>query len=230
VDTENTPEPATLAEPHNAAPPATLAEPANAAQPPDEERPASTRSGSRSRSGDVRPPAPRPAHPRRSDPGTVDFGRVSPSSPPAAASEADTGAVPGLAAPSIDTGPTDPRPTVGFGVPPAVAPEPAMPTNIYRARRPGVAILLIVPAVVAGLFLVRALAISAFGRTFLIDGVLASSLALASLPLLVSGLYGLVTGAAHGAEQWGFRVWARPPLAYLVVGIAFVVAAGLAIS
>jgi hypothetical protein len=104
-----------------------------------------------------------------------------------------------------------------------------VPTNIYRARRPAVAILLIIPAIGVGLLLVRALAIAAFGNTFLIGGVIASACALASLPLIVAGLYGLVTGAAHGAEHYGFKVWARPPLAYLLVGIALVVAAGLAI-
>jgi hypothetical protein len=112
------------------------------------------------------------------------------------------------------------------GVSPA---GPTVPTNIYRARRPAVAVLLIIPAVAVGLLLLRALAISAFGDTFRIEGVIASSCALASLPLLVAGLYGLVTGAAHGAEQFGFKVWARPPLAYLLVGLALVMAAGLAI-
>jgi hypothetical protein len=113
---------------------------------------------------------------------------------------------------------------------PRVDTEQTAPTNIYRARRPAVAFLLIVPAAAVGLLIVRALAISAFGRPFLIDGVIASSLMLAALPLLVLGLYGLITGAAHGAEQWGFRVWARPPLAYLVVGLAFATAAAVAIG
>jgi len=107
--------------------------------------------------------------------------------------------------------------------------EPTVPTNIYRARRPIVAVFLVIPAVALGLLVVRALAISAFGPTFRIDGVLASSLMLTSLPLLVAGLYGLITGAAHGSEQFGFKVWARPPLAYLIVGIAFVLSAGIAI-
>lgn len=111
-------------------------------------------------------------------------------------------------------------------VPPAT--EPTVPSNIYRARRPATAALLIVPALVVGLLLVRALAISAFGSPFQVGGVIASSAGLAALPLLVTGLYGLMTGAAHGAEQWGFRVWARPPLAYLVVGILLVVAAAIA--
>jgi hypothetical protein len=103
-----------------------------------------------------------------------------------------------------------------------------VPNNIYRARRPAAAVVLIIPAVLFGLLLFRALAISAFGRTFLINGVIASSLALASLPLLVTGLYGLITGAAYGAEQSGFKVWARPPLAYLVVGLVFVLGAAVA--
>jgi hypothetical protein len=104
-----------------------------------------------------------------------------------------------------------------------------VPTNIYRARRPAVAVFLIIPALAVGFLLVRALAIAAFGPSFRIDGVIASSAALACLPLLVAGLYGLITGAAHGAEQWGFRVWAKPPLAYLVVGMALALTAAVAI-
>ena len=106
---------------------------------------------------------------------------------------------------------------------------PAVPTNIYRARRPAVAVFLVLPAVAVALFLVRAFAMAAFGAPFSAKGVIASSLALASLPLLVAGLYGLITGAAYGAEQFGFKVWARPPLAYLMVGIAFVLGAAIAI-
>jgi hypothetical protein len=104
-----------------------------------------------------------------------------------------------------------------------------VPTNIYRARRPVVALFLVLPAVAVALFLVRAFAISAFGSPFAVGGVIASSLALASLPLLVAGLYGLITGAAYGAEQFGFKVWARPPLAYLIVGISFVLGAAIAV-
>ncbi len=109
-------------------------------------------------------------------------------------------------------------------------PAPAVPTNIYRARRPGVAILLIIPAIGVALLLLRALAIAAFGDTYSVSGILASVSGLVSLPLIVAGLYGLVTGAAHGAEHYGFKVWARPPLAYLLVGLAFAIAAGLAVG
>jgi hypothetical protein len=92
-----------------------------------------------------------------------------------------------------------------------------------------VAALLIIPGVLLGMLFIRGLATSAFGPRFLLDGVLTSSLALAALPLVVAGLYGLMTGGAHGAEQWGFKVWARPPLAYLAVGVAFAIAAALAV-
>jgi len=115
-----------------------------------------------------------------------------------------------------------------YGVTDRVPVAGPLPSNIYRARRPGVAILLIIPAVAVGVLLVRALATAAFGDSFDIAGILASVSALVSLPFLVAGLYGLISGAAHGAEQYGFRVWARPPLAYLLVGLAFVAAAGLA--
>ena len=107
--------------------------------------------------------------------------------------------------------------------------EPTVPTNIYRARRPAVALFLVLPAVAVALFLVRAFAMAAFGNPFSTKGVIASALSLASLPLLVAGLYGLITGAAYGAEHFGFKVWARPPLAYLLVGISFVMGAAIAI-
>jgi hypothetical protein len=147
---------------------------------------------------------------------------AAPSAAPAAPS-AETGDTPV----GLTTGPTDPRPTLRFGV---GATPAAPPGKIYRASKPWIAALLIVPAIVAGLLLIRALAIAAFGPTFSTSGVIASLLGLASLPLLVTGLYGLAVGAADGAEQFGFRLWARPPLAYLLVGIAFAIASGLAIS
>jgi len=123
----------------------------------------------------------------------------------------------------------DPRPNGADLSSPMERDEPTPPSTIYRARRPAAAAMLVVPAVLFGVLLARALAIAAFGTTFSLSGVLASGLALASLPLLVSGLYGLITGAAFGAERWGFKIWAKPPLAYLVVGLSLLVAAGLAI-
>ncbi len=121
----------------------------------------------------------------------------------------------------------DRRPTLE--VLPDRSAEPTVPTNIYRARRPAAAAMVIIPLTLFGLLLLRGLAIAAFGNPFRIEGVIASCLALGALPLLATGLYGLITGAAHGAEQWGFKVWARPPLAYLAVGLVLVTAAGLAV-
>jgi hypothetical protein len=134
-------------------------------------------------------------------------------------------AEPTRAAPSVEYRAPEPE----YRAPEPVSPaQPTVPTNIYRARRPAVAVLLIIPAVALGLLFVRALARAAFGTTFALNGVIASTCALVALPMLVAGIYGLVTGAAHGAEQYGFKVWARPPLAYLLVGISFVLAAALA--
>jgi hypothetical protein len=126
-------------------------------------------------------------------------------------------------------GETRPVPEIDVAVTPPERDESTIPTNIYRARRPAAAAMLVIPAVLFGLLLVRALAISAFGGKFAIQGVLASSLGLASLPFLVAGLYGLITGAGYGAEQFGFKVWAKPPLAYLLVGVAFLAIAGLSV-
>jgi hypothetical protein len=192
------------------------------AEEPSEERPKTTRTAPRSRPAerrttelrtpDVRVPD-RPVQPEIAEPRAAE--------PRAAEPRA---AEPRAADPRI----AEPRTAETRAAEYRAAESWPVPTNIYRARRPAVAILLIIPAVGVGLLLIRALAISAFGSTFLIGGVIASACALAALPLIVAGLYGLVTGAAHGAEHYGFKVWARPPLAYLLIGIALAAAAGLA--
>jgi hypothetical protein len=135
------------------------------------------------------------------------------------------------AAASEVSAPRPPAPMPPFDRPMERPRRPELRTNnVYRARRPGVAVLLMLPAFGAGLLLVRALAIAAFGRPFSTAGVIASCAALAAIPLVAIGLYGLMTGAAFAADQLGFRTWARPPLAYLLVGLALLVVAGLAIS
>jgi hypothetical protein len=117
-------------------------------------------------------------------------------------------------------------PTTEIREAPRAASAP-LPTNIYRSRRPGVAILLAIPAIGVGVLLVRALAMAAFGDTYDLVGIVASVCGLTSLPFLVAGIYGLISGAAHGAEHYGSRVWARPPLAYLIIGFTFVLATAL---
>jgi hypothetical protein len=233
VESENTPEDA-AGEPDRPVSARRPPGPRSGRRPDTPEAPAQTRA-SEPPSGtaeipttEARPAPPRPADVRPIDPRSAD-GRSSDLRP------IDGAAARGRERRAADVRVPDARTGDGLDVRgdfrdgrPAAA-EPTVPTNIYRARRPAVAIFLIIPALAVGFLLVRALAISAFGKPFLIDGVIASSLALASLPLLVAGLYGLITGAAHGAEQWGFRVWAKPPLAYLVVGIAFELGASIAI-
>jgi hypothetical protein len=106
--------------------------------------------------------------------------------------------------------------------------EKPMTDSVYRARRPGTAAMVSVGAIFVGLFMIRVLAVSWFGPVFQPGGVIAGALALSALPLTAMGLYGLATGAAHHVEQLGFRIWARPPLAYLWVGLVLLVAAALA--
>jgi hypothetical protein len=109
-------------------------------------------------------------------------------------------------------------------------PDPAPVATVYRARRPGLAALLILVGLVLGVLFLRILAVAFFGPRFSAANVIAGSFALSSVPLLVVGGYGLVTGAAHGAEQYGFRLWARPPLAYLLVGLIMAAAAAIAVA
>lgn len=180
-----------------------------------------SRAASRSRTAEIRPAARReaPASERRANPRPTESRLNDPRL-----------ADPRLADPRLtDPRLSDARSDYRGPDPRAGTAEPTVPTNIYRARRPAVAVFLIIPALAIGFLMVRALATSAFGPTLRLDGVIASALGLAALPLLVAGLYGLITGAAHGAEQWGFKVWAKPPLAYLVVGLTFVLTAGIAI-
>jgi hypothetical protein len=48
-------------------------------------------------------------------------------------------------------------------------------------------------------------------------------------PIVAMGFYGLMTGAAAAGPTPG-RAWLRTPLAYLPIGLALLVAAGLAVS
>jgi hypothetical protein len=104
------------------------------------------------------------------------------------------------------------------------------PDGIYRAKRPAAAIGLAVAAVVVALPLLRVLLHDAFGPHVSAGGAISSALTLAALPLSALGLYGLVTGAARVPDVAVTHAWLRPPLAYLLIGLGFLVAAGLAAS
>jgi hypothetical protein len=144
--------------------------------------------------------------------------------------------------------PADPPPTVPpAGFPPDAADptgehrtqpidrsalrRPAAPTpgpTVYRSRRVGAAGILGALAVVVELLLVRVLLSGEFASTVVPGAVLGGLFAMTGVPLVAMGLYGLMTGAAAAAGATPARAWLRTPLAYLPVGLALLVAAGLA--
>ena len=101
--------------------------------------------------------------------------------------------------------------------------------GIYRTSRPIIAVPLGFAAGLLAIPVGRVLLSSAFGPVTVPAGVISSVMALFGLPLLALGLYGLMTGAARVPDPSWIRVWLRPPLAYLVVGLACCLVAGLAV-
>jgi hypothetical protein len=99
---------------------------------------------------------------------------------------------------------------------------------VYRTRRAGVTALLAGAAIFAELLLVRVLLVAEFGAKGTPGGVLAGLFALAGVPLVTIGLYGLATDAASAGPAPG-RLWLRVPLAYLPVGLVLLLAAALAV-
>jgi hypothetical protein len=110
---------------------------------------------------------------------------------------------------------------------PPGAPSPK--STIYRAHHAGIVAALITVAAVAELFLVRVLLAGEFGHTVAPGAVLGGLFAMTGTPIVAMGFYGLMTGAAAAGPTPG-RAWLRTPLAYLPIGLALLVAAGLAVS
>jgi hypothetical protein len=98
--------------------------------------------------------------------------------------------------------------------------------GVYRSKRPALAALFGVVAGVGELLMLRPLLAGAFGMPA--GPALAPLLAMIAFPMLALGLYALTTGAATAVAFQGPRVWLRTPLAYLVVGVALLLAAGAA--
>ncbi len=122
-------------------------------------------------------------------------------------------------------------------IPPAEAPSGAFgpaPTgagalggsggSVYRGRRPGLAVLLIVLTVLFELPVLRIFFSSALASPVNAAGTIASIFMILGLPMFALGLYGLIGGAA---AAHGSRAWLRVPLAYLPVGLVLFVAAAL---
>ncbi len=106
---------------------------------------------------------------------------------------------------------------------------PGSHSSLYFARRAGLVGVLTALAVVAELLVVRVLVTGEFGHTVVPGSVLGAMCAMAGIPLLTVGLYGLMSGAPAIAPRPS-AAWARAPLAYLPIGLVLLVAAGIAVS
>jgi hypothetical protein len=117
--------------------------------------------------------------------------------------------------------------------PPFQAPTQAIPSAppaaVYLARRPGIAWLLGLAAVVIELLLVPVLFGGLFAHNINGAEVLGAALALSGVPMAAMGLYGLACGGATASGPHVGRAWLRPPLAYLLIGLILLIAAGLAL-
>ncbi len=109
-------------------------------------------------------------------------------------------------------------------------PSAAKGPTVYKTRRAGALGLVAGAAAVAELLLVRVLLTGEFGHVVVPGAVLGSLLAMAGIPFAAIGLYALITGPAPAAGPEAARAWLRTPLAYLPVGLALLIAAGLAIG
>ncbi|MBB5872236.1 hypothetical protein F4553_005670 [Allocatelliglobosispora scoriae] len=160
-----------------------------------------------------RPPAdPRPADPRPVDPRPALEARPPADQPPP---EPPTEPVDRASLRRAAEGPT------------RLTAEPA-PDGVYRSKRPGVAVGIGLALGVLELAMARVFAAGVFGDPLDVSRAVAGGLMLVALPLLGIGLYALATGAARAVDLRGPRVWLRPPLAYLVVALVLIVAAGAA--
>ena len=111
------------------------------------------------------------------------------------------------------------------GVPPMGRGPDKPADRVYRTRRPVTAI--VVAAVTAVLMLptIMLLAEATFGGDPTARAIVPAVLLTLGLPLTGLGLYALAGGGPAGRE-----VWLRPPVAYLPVGLALLLAAGLAVA
>lgn len=107
--------------------------------------------------------------------------------------------------------------------PPSAGPEPG--GAVYRSKRPGLAVALVLLTVVFEVPVLRLFLAAMTADEPQAAGTLASIFMILGLPMFALGLYGLIGGAAAAAP--GARAWLRTPLAYLPIGVLLFVAAAL---
>ncbi|HEU4423064.1 MAG TPA: hypothetical protein VFR67_11080 [Pilimelia sp.] len=100
--------------------------------------------------------------------------------------------------------------------------------GFYRTRRPLIAVAFAVVVTVFEVPALRLLASAAFDDPISGTGIVSGILLVGGLPMFAMGLYSLVTGVGRPPGQAAVADWLRPPVAYLTIGLALLVAAALA--
>ncbi|WP_433216343.1 hypothetical protein ACQP00_07630 [Dactylosporangium sp. CS-047395] len=149
------------------------------------------------------------------------------------------GSIPQAAPVSAMPGSGAPQGTSAFAAPTALtaavpAPQQPQPQQyggdpggaVYRSKRPGLAVALVVITVLFEIPVLRLFIDAMTADQVPAGGTLAGIFMIPALPMFSLGLYGLIGGAAAAAP--GIRPWLRAPLCYLPVAVLLFMAAGMA--